>query len=60
MPHLNGGGRGDEHVHVHVDIPKRLSAHQKELLNELANTFGHETSPHDDKGFFDKMKDALG
>ena len=60
VPHLNGGGRGDQHVHVHVDIPKRLSAHQKELLNELANTFGHETSPHDDKGFFDKMKDALG
>jgi molecular chaperone DnaJ len=60
VPHLNGGGRGDQHVHVHVDIPKRLSAHQRELLNELANTFGHETSPHDDKGFFDKMKDALG
>ncbi|MDE2815266.1 MAG: molecular chaperone DnaJ [Chloroflexota bacterium] len=60
VPHLNGGGRGDQHVHVHVETPKRLSAHQKELLNELAKSFGGATNPQDDKGFFDKMKDALG
>ena len=60
VPHLNGGGRGDQHVHVHVDVPKRLSSHQKELLNALADSFGGATNPQDDKGFFDKMKDALG
>jgi molecular chaperone DnaJ len=60
VPHLNGGGRGDQHVHVHVDVPKRLSPEQKELLSELSKTFGGATNPQDDKGFFDKMKDALG
>lgn len=60
VPHLNGGGRGDQHVHVHVEVPKRLSTEQKELLHELSRTFGSTSGPHDDKGFFDKMKDALG
>ena len=60
VPHLNGGGRGDQHVHVHVEVPKRLSAQQKELLQELSKTFGRTNSAAGDKGFFDKMKDALG
>ncbi len=60
VPHLNGGGRGDQHVHVQVEVPKRLTAEQKELLRELSRTFGNAANPHDDKGFFDKMKDALG
>jgi molecular chaperone DnaJ len=60
VPHLNGGGRGDQHVHVHVEVPQRLSTHQRELLQELAKTLGGNTSPQDDKGFFNKMKDALG
>ncbi len=59
VPHLEGAGRGDQHVHVHVDVPKRLSSQQKELLRELSATFG-DASPEGDKGFFDKMKDALG
>ena len=60
VPHLNGGGRGDQHVHVHVEVPKRLSAQQKELLEALSKTFGRTASTPGDKGFFDKMKDALG
>src|SRR5262249_8451037 len=32
IPHLHGGGRGDQHVRILVETPTRLSAEQKELL----------------------------
>ena len=35
IPHLNRGGRGDLFVTVNVDVPKKLSKRQKELLKEL-------------------------
>jgi molecular chaperone DnaJ len=42
IPHLNGGGRGDQFVKVTVEIPKNLNSTQKELLREFAKTFGEE------------------
>lgn len=57
MPRLNGGGRGDLIVHLSVEVPKKLSRRQKELLRELAKEFGddapEETSP------LQKLKDWL-
>jgi len=35
VPNLRGGGRGDLHVVCRVEIPKSLSARQRELLTEL-------------------------
>ncbi|MEY4580280.1 MAG: hypothetical protein RL701_4983 [Pseudomonadota bacterium] len=35
VPRLNGEGRGDLHVLVHVQVPKRLSSKAKKLLKEL-------------------------
>ncbi len=35
VPRLRGGGRGDLHVVLKVEIPKSLTARQKELLQEL-------------------------
>jgi len=35
MPRVNGGGRGDEYVKIHVVIPKKLNKSQKALLEEL-------------------------
>ena len=35
VPRLNGSGRGDLHVLVHVQVPKRLSSKAKKLLKEL-------------------------
>ena len=32
MPRVNGSGRGDLIVHVSVEIPKKLSKRQRELL----------------------------
>ncbi len=36
VPNLRGGNRGDFHVVVRVEIPRSLSAKQKELLAEFA------------------------
>ncbi len=35
VPHVRGKGRGDQIVQVSVEIPKKLSKKQKELLEEL-------------------------
>ncbi|MBU0586503.1 molecular chaperone DnaJ [Candidatus Micrarchaeota archaeon] len=35
MPDVRGGRKGDEIVHVIVEIPKKLSSRQKELLKEF-------------------------
>ncbi len=59
MPRLRGGGRGDQRILVQVAIPKRLNTREKELLQELASLRG-ERSGGGEKGFIDRMKDALG
>jgi DnaJ-class molecular chaperone len=35
VPHPNSKNRGDHYVRVHVEIPKKLKAKQKELLQEF-------------------------
>ncbi len=59
MPRLRGSGRGDLHVKVDVNIPKSLTKRQKELLEEFAYLNGEEVGL-ENKGFFDRMKDAFG
>jgi molecular chaperone DnaJ len=59
IPHLRGYGRGDQHVKVMVNIPRKLTGKQKELIREYAKLSGEEVLPVD-KGIIDKMKDALG
>jgi len=38
MPHLNKPGRGDLYVRVRVAVPKKLTARQRELIEELARS----------------------
>lgn len=59
MPHMRWTGKGNLYVKVKVVTPKKLSAKQKELLKEFADASGEEIYT-EDKGFFDKMKDAIG
>jgi len=40
MPQLRGAGAGDELVKVIVEIPRRLDAHQRQLVEELDKTLG--------------------
>ncbi len=37
LPRMNSRGRGDQYVRVVVNIPKKLSKHQKNLLEEIQN-----------------------
>lgn len=37
MPHFRGSGKGDQVVNVTVDIPKRLSKEQKDLVRRFSN-----------------------
>ncbi|OGG11618.1 hypothetical protein A2Z00_00965 [Candidatus Gottesmanbacteria bacterium RBG_13_45_10] len=38
VPHVRGGGRGDEYVKITLSIPTHLNHRQKELLEELEQT----------------------
>lgn len=58
IQNVNGRGRGDQYVRVNIEVPKNLTAHQKDLLRNF------EKSTTDDnqaqrKSFWDKVKDAF-
>jgi molecular chaperone DnaJ len=58
MPRMGGGGsRGDLIVHVGVEVPKKLSKRQKELLRELGEELGDAKAA--DKSTLEKLKDWL-
>jgi molecular chaperone DnaJ len=59
IPYIRGSGRGDQYVKVNVEVPKKLDEKQKALLREFGELLGDEAYEQR-KGFFDKMKDALG
>ena len=52
---MNGRGRGDQYVRVAIEVPKNLSAKQKELLKKFEEAVG-EKNYQKRKGFFDKLK----
>jgi molecular chaperone DnaJ len=55
MPVLNGRGHGDMVIQVEVETPTRLSARQKELLEEFRKTETGEECPAS-SSFFRKLK----
>ncbi len=59
MPHVNGRRRGDLHVHLRVVVPKHLTSEQRRLLEDVAE-IGGGLEPEDDRGFFDRLKQAFG
>jgi molecular chaperone DnaJ len=59
MPVLNGRGHGDMVIQVDVETPTRLSARQKELLEEFRATETGDECPAS-TGFFKKLKAAWG
>ncbi|MBK7948724.1 MAG: molecular chaperone DnaJ [Deltaproteobacteria bacterium] len=50
--------RGDLYVKVFVEVPTKLNARQRELLEEFAAHSGHEVSPTT-KGFVEKLRDLF-
>ena len=59
MPVLQGRGRGDLVVEIAVETPTRLTKEQRSLLEQFRATETGEECP-ESKGFFDKLKSALG
>ena len=56
---VNGYGTGDEIVRIIVETPRKLSARQRELLEEFAKLSGEDVHPMS-KSFLDKVKSMLG
>ncbi|RMG57506.1 MAG: molecular chaperone DnaJ [Deltaproteobacteria bacterium] len=59
FPVLNGYGRGDFVVRVIVEVPKRLTKRQKELLREFENLSKGSQGPLG-KSFFEKVRELFG
>lgn len=61
VPSLRTGRRGDQLVVLKVEVPRELTTEQEALFRQLAESLGSEVKeqPHEEKGFFDKLKDAL-
>lgn len=62
LPRLGGGGRGDQHVRLHVWTPTELSPEQEALLRRLAELEGSPPSaqPHRNRqGFWDRVKEKF-
>ncbi|GIW70467.1 MAG: chaperone protein DnaJ [Planctomycetota bacterium] len=55
IPHLRGYGRGDQLVRLVVEVPRRLSKRQEELVRELAALDDSEVSPRR-RSFLEKIK----
>ncbi|USI73227.1 molecular chaperone DnaJ [Sphingomonas morindae] len=55
MPVLNGRGRGDLIIEIAVETPTRLTARQRELLEEFRTSETGEESPQA-SGFFAKLR----
>jgi molecular chaperone DnaJ len=58
LPDIRSYRAGDEVVQILVEIPKKLSDRQKQLLKEFASTEDDKDMPQR-KGFLDKLKDLI-
>lgn len=61
LPDLNGYGRGDLLVRIHVWVPKKLSNEEKKQMEKLqeSDNFSAENVGSEDRNFFDKVKDMF-
>jgi molecular chaperone DnaJ len=59
MPALRGRHKGDLRVVVNVVVPKHLKRHQRELLEQLADSMTEENL-RTEEGVFGKLKRAFG
>ncbi|MFH1747520.1 MAG: molecular chaperone DnaJ [Planctomycetota bacterium] len=58
LPNLRSGQSGHEIVQVVIEIPKRISREQKDLLRRFAATEDQNVLP-ESKGFFERVKEYL-
>ncbi|MBI5212509.1 MAG: molecular chaperone DnaJ [Nitrospirae bacterium] len=58
IPRLGSHQRGDQIVSIYIDVPKKLTPRQKELLEEFAK-ISDENFDESSKGFKSKLKDLF-
>ena len=58
LPSVRSSARGDQHVHIFVEVPTKLSRRQRELLRNFADESGTDVSPVT-KGFMEKLRDLF-
>lgn len=58
LPNLRTGRRGEQIVQVVIEVPKKLTRPQQELLRKFAATENRDVMP-ESKGFFERMKEYL-
>jgi molecular chaperone DnaJ len=58
MPSVYGHGRGDLLIAVQIEVPRRVSGRQKELMHELLALEEEHGSPQR-KGFMDKVRELF-
>ncbi|MBK9127069.1 MAG: molecular chaperone DnaJ [Phycisphaerales bacterium] len=56
LPNMRTGRRGDQIIQVLVEIPRRLTREQEELLRRFAATEDRSVMP-ESKGFFDRVRE---
>jgi molecular chaperone DnaJ len=54
VPDVHGRGKGDLHIILQVETPRKLTPEQRELLKQFAATLG-EKEEHENKGLFGKL-----
>ncbi|MCI0402923.1 MAG: molecular chaperone DnaJ, partial [Acidobacteria bacterium] len=59
FPNVAGHGRGDLFVEVRVEIPKKLTREQKQLIEQLGGTLPAENRPAGKASLFDRVKDIF-
>ena len=60
IPDVNGYGKGDLLVRIHVWIPKRLNSEERKTMERLLNSPGFQDGPSaEEKNFFQKMRDMF-
>lgn len=60
LPRVNGGGSGDLHVRVQLWTPDRLTDEERRLIERLGELQPGVPADSRGKGFWAKMKEALG
>jgi molecular chaperone DnaJ len=60
LPRVNAGGMGDLHVRVQLWTPDRVTEEEQQLLSRLAEIQPGIPQDERGKGFWAKMKEALG
>ncbi len=58
VPSLRTRSPGDQHVHIFVEVPTKLTKKQRDLLQQFADESGTEVSPVT-KGFLDKLRNLI-